>query len=311
MKMTLDKFNSLISLARYFSSEKRCRDFITEQRWGKNVVCPFCNGRQIYRCKNGDNQFKCASCNKRFSCLVGTIFHKTKIPLQKWFMAIYLISSHKKGISSHQLSRDLNITQKTAWYMLHKVRMSFCQNDIPLLSGDVEIDEMYFGGRDSNKHEMKKVQEAYRAVRKPPIFGMVQRFGNARALVVNDTRSSTLLPIIMQYCAVNTVIFTDELKSYQPLSRRGFRHHVIRHGQKEYSRKGVTTNTIEGFWGHFKRMVFGTYHSVSKEYLQSYIDEAVYKYNTRKMGSGERFTIMFGKFMETVSYNDVKARRHS
>lgn len=133
MKLQLAHFNSLISLVTYFNNDKRCRDFITEQRWGGDVVCPFCGCTHTYVCSNGDNQFKCADCKKRFSCLVGTICHNTKLPLQKWFMAMYLISSHKKGISSHQLSRDIDVTQKTAWFILHKVRTLFAQYDTPAL----------------------------------------------------------------------------------------------------------------------------------------------------------------------------------
>ena len=158
MELRLEHFDSLISLVNHFNNDKRCRDFITEQRWGKVVVCPFCGSVHIYKCSNGDNQFKCGDCHKRFSCLVGTIFENTKLPLQKWFMAMYLISSHKKGISSHQLGRDIHVTQKTAWFILHKVRTLFAQYDTPALEGEIELDEMYLGGRETNKHESKKVE---------------------------------------------------------------------------------------------------------------------------------------------------------
>ena len=159
MKLELQHFNSLISLANHFNSDKRCRDFITEQRWHGEVSCPFCGCKHVYTCSNGDNQFKCAECHKRFSCLVGTIFQNTKLPLQKWFMAMYLISSHKKGISSHQLARDLDTCQKTAWFILHKVRTLFTQNDSIALDGEVELDEMYLGGRETNKHDSKKTEK--------------------------------------------------------------------------------------------------------------------------------------------------------
>ena len=155
MKLHLNHFNSLISLVNHFNSEKRCRDFITEQRWNGNVVCPLCGCTHTYVCSNGDNQFKCAKCKRRFSCLVGTIFHNTKLSLQKWFMAMYLISSHKKGISSHQLARDLDVTQKTAWFILHKLRSLFAKYDTPSLEGEIELDEMYLGGRETNKHECR------------------------------------------------------------------------------------------------------------------------------------------------------------
>ena len=221
MRLALEHFNSLISLVNHFNNDKRCRDFITEQRWGKVVVCPHCGCTHVYVCGNGDNQFKCAECHKRFSCLVGTIFENTKLPLQKWFMAMYLISSHKKGISSHQLARDIEVTQKTAWYILHKVRTLFNQYDDTALEGEVEVDEMYLGGRETNKHESKKTEKTQgRSTKtKTPIFGMVARKGEARAIVVSNTKAATLVPIIKQFVADNTYIFTDELSSYAGLAK--------------------------------------------------------------------------------------------
>lgn len=309
MKLELQHFNSLISLANHFNSDKRCRDFITEQRWGKVVVCPFCGSVHIYTCSNGDNQFKCGACHKRFSCLVGTIFQNTKLPLQKWFMAMYLISSHKKGVSSHQLARDLDVTQKTAWFILHKVRTLFAQYDNPALEGEIEMDEMYLGGRETNKHECKKTEKTQgRSTKtKTPIFGMVERKGICRALKVDNTQAATLMPIIKQFCADSAHFFTDELNSYSCLDKEGYKHSVIQHGIKEYSKGGITTNSIEGFWGHFKRMVFGTYHFVSKGYLQPYIDEAVYRYNTRKAFESERFSDMFRMSIGVCDYAMVRA----
>ena len=152
MKLELAHFGSLISLVNHFNSESRCRDFISEQRWHGTVVCPFCGCTHTYVCGNGDNQFKCSHCRKRFSCLVGTIFQNTKLPLQKWFMAMYLISSHKKGISSHQLSRDIDVCQKTAWFVLQKSRTLFAQYDTIVLDGEIELDEMYLGDREGNEH---------------------------------------------------------------------------------------------------------------------------------------------------------------
>ena len=308
MRLELEHFNSIIALANHFNSEKRCRDFITEQRWHKVVVCPFCGSIHVYTCSNGDNQFKCGDCHKRFSCLVGTIFQNTKLSLQKWFMAMYLISSHKKGISSHQLGRDLHITQKTAWFILHKVRTLFAQYDTPALEGEIELDEMYLGGRETNKHESKKTEGTQgRSIKtKTPIFGMVQRDGKACAMKVENTRAETLLPIIKQFCVEHSMLFTDELSSYGMIGSAGYQHAIIRHGMKEYCRGNLTTNRIEGFWAHFKRMVFGMYHYVSREYLQRYIDEAIYRYNTRNNSESWRFADMFRKGIRVCSYEDVR-----
>ena len=310
MKLELAHFGSLISLVNHFNSERRCRDFITEQRWHGTVTCPFCGCTHTYVCGSGDNQFKCSHCHRRFSCLVGTIFQNTKLPLQKWFMAMYLISSHKKGISSHQLSRDLDVCQKTAWFILQKVRTLFTQYDTPALDGEIEMDEMYLGGRETNKHESKKTANTQgRSTKtKTPIFGMVERKGVARALKVENTRADTLLPIIKQFCSENAQFFTDELSSYSCLDKEGLKRGVIRHGEKEYSRGNISTNTIEGFWAHFKRIVFGTYHFVSPAYLQRYIDEAVFRYNTRNAGEDKRLADMLGKAISVVRYEDIKMK---
>lgn len=306
--INFDHFNNIFELTAYFDSEAKCRKALFESRWNKkDVICPFCGQ---HNCSTRtDGRFHCNNCKKNFSVTVGTIFENTKIPLRKWFLAMYLISSHKKGISSCQLARDINVTQKTAWFILHKVRTLFRQYDTPALSGEIELDEMYLGGRETNKHESKKTPNTQgRSTKtKTPIFGMVQRDGNVHALKVKDTRAETLMPIIKQFCEENSHFFTDELCSYTCLDREGMKHDVIQHGIKQYVKGGITTNSIEGFWGHFKRMVFGTYHFVSKKYLQRYIDEAVYRYNTRKSSESARFGFMFKKAIGCVSYEDVKS----
>lgn len=173
-------------------------------------------------------------------------------------MAMYLISSHKKGISSHQLSRDLDVTQKTAWFILHKVRTLFAQYDTPALEGEIELDEIYLGGRETNKHQSKKTEgtQGRSTKTKTPIFGMVQRDGLVHALKVTDTKASTLMPIIKQFCKENAHFFTDELTSYSSLDKEGMKHSVIEHGKKEFSMDGITTNSIEGFWGTFQAYGF-------------------------------------------------------
>ena len=324
MKLELQHFNSLISLANHFNSDKRCRDFITEQRWHGEVSCPFCGCKHVYTCSNGDNQFKCAECHKRFSCLVGTIFQNTKLPLQKWFMAMYLISSHKKGISSHQLARDLDTCQKTAWFILHKVRTLFTQNDSIALDGEVELDEMYLGGRETNKHDSKKTEKTQgRSTKtKTPIFGMTmvwktedvdKETGEVRekthtyeiAKKVVDTKAATLIPIIEHFVAEGSTVVTDELSAYKGLGKK-YNHIFVRHGEREFTVGSYSTNGIEGFWGHFKRVIFGTYHFVSKAYLERYIDEAVFRFNTKEMSESARFAHMFKKSIGKRSYEDVK-----
>ena len=301
------KFNSIFELTTYFNSEDKCKKAIFESRWAKDdVICPFCG--EHHCTKRTDGRFHCKKCGSNFSVLVGTIFENTKISLRKWFIAMYLISCHKKGISSVQLATDTHVTQKTAWYILHKVRTLYKQYDTPALDGEVEVDEMYLGGRETNKHESKKTEKTQgRSTKtKTPIFGMASRSGEVRAIKVENTQASTLIPIIKQFVAENSRIFTDEMSAYNGLAKEGYIHDIIHHGIKEYAKGDVTTNSIEGFWGHFKRMVFGTYHFVSKAYLERYIDEAVYRYNTRRKSGSQRFADMFGKAMGTCYYADVK-----
>lgn len=301
------RFNSIFELTEFFSTEDRCKRAIRDSRWEKgDVVCPYCGGHHCV--ERQDGRYRCHKCGKNFSVTVGTIFENTKISLRKWFIAMYLISSHKKGVSSCQLSRDIHVTQKTAWFILHKVRTLYGQYDTPALDGEVEMDEMYLGGRETNKHESKRIEgtQGRSTKTKTPIFGMVEREGRVRALKVENTQAKTLMPIIKQFVAEHSVVFTDEHAGYGPLANEGYIHGVIRHGMGEYSKDGISTNAIEGFWAHFKRCIFGTYHFVSRAYLQRYIDEAVYRYNTRKQTESQRFGYMFQAAIRNCSYQDVK-----
>jgi transposase-like protein len=192
-------------------------------------------------------------------------------------MAMYLSSCHKKGISSVQLAIDIKVSQKTAWNILQKIRILFKQDDSVALEGEVECDGMYLGGRETNKHESKRTANTQgRSIKtKTLIFGMVERMGNVRAMKVSDTKHSTLQMLIGQFVAEGSRLYTDEYQAYNGLGEN-YQHSVVQHGAKQFVKGNSSTNTIEGFWAHFKRMVFGTYHSISVKYLQRYIDEAVY-----------------------------------
>lgn len=310
------KFNSVISITSYFTSGDKCKQAIIESRWGvgkeQDIVCPYCGKHHCKMSKNG--RFHCTGCNKNFSCLVGTIFENTKLPLIKWFLAMYFISSHKKGISSYQLARNIEVTQNTAWYMLQKVRLLYPQSDADAFDGTVECDEVYIGGKEKWKHKsMRTPRTQGRSTKtKTPVFGMMERstFENEKgelenvtyvhALVVENTNRATLQPIIQQFVVDGSRVITDELSAYNGLAELGYTHAVVAHGAEEYANGDVFTNSIEGFWSHFRRMIVGCYHDVSDEYLQHYIDEAVYRWNTRKMSESARFTHMFDKSIGLV-----------
>ena len=309
MHINFTQFDSLIQLADFFSSEEICKKAIAQERWGDGAaVCPYCGSTHTHICKDG--RYICKDCQNKFSVLVGTIFENTKISLRKWFMAMYLISSHKKGVSSCQLARDINVTQKTAWFILHKVRGLYGQNDSTVLSNEVEMDEMYLGGRETNKHESKKVEgtQGRSTKTKTPIFGMLERDGKVVAMKVEDTKGATLMPIVSQFVEEGATTYTDEASIYNKLAENGYDHLFVNHGKREYVRANdIHTNSIEGFWGHFKRVVFSTYHYVSKDYLQRYIDEQLYRWNTRDEKASYRFEDMFNKAVKHFDYNDVLA----
>lgn len=301
------KFDSLVQVMEYFSTEDCCKRVLEESRWGGDVICPYCGQ---HHCKRGyRGRFVCPHCKNKFSCTVGTIFENTKVSLRKWFIAIYLISYHKKGISSCQLARDIKVTQKTAWYMLQKIRCLYWQGDHPL-SGDIECDEVYIGGKEAFKHRSKRSAKNYgRSLKKKtPVFGIMRRDTRTiYATVVTSTDRATLLPIITRMVDPSSHIYTDELSAYTPLTDLGYDHHIIKHGKEQYVKGHCYTNTIEGFWSHFKRMILGTYHRLSKEHLQRYVDESVFRWNHRNATSGRIFKILMGRSLKIVPYAAIRS----
>ena len=231
----LRKFNNIISLTSYFNTQNKCKQAIIESRWSDgNIICPRCG--QQHCTERTDGRFHCKACKQNFSCLVGTIFENTKLPLIKWFVAMYLISSHKKGISSHQLSRDINVTQSSAWYILHKIRSLYPQNDSEVFKGTVECDEVYIGGKEKWKHKsMRTPNTQGRSTKtKTPVFGMVERsfiindngelenISYVHAFFVDKTNKETLQPIIQQFVLEGSRVITDELNAYKGLSKLGY-----------------------------------------------------------------------------------------
>ena len=248
-------------------------------RWNGNVISPFDSTSKVYKCAK--NKYKCKNTGKYFNVKTKTIFEDTKIKLLKWFMALYVFSSHKKGISSHQLAKDIGVTQKTAWFMLHRLRYAFDHpNFKKMLENEVEVDETYLGGDNKNKHTGKKVKgtQGRSTKDKSAIFGMIERGGNVIAKQVDDVSTDTLQNLIYDNVKTNSTISTDEWKSYIGLNLN-YKHLTVNHGAKEYVNMMAHTNNIECFWSHLKRGVDGIYHWVSKKHLQSYIDEFSLRFN--------------------------------
>jgi transposase-like protein len=285
----LPEFKSIFDLIKAFPTEQSCIDHLEKLSWNGNPVSPFNAESKVYKCAG--NKYKCKITGKYFNVRTNTIFDNTKIPLQKWFLALYVFSSHKKGISSHQLAKDISVTQKSAWFLLHRLRYAFDHPNFKKTVGNVvEIDECGIGGQSYYKHANKKTKNVEGATisNKTSVIGLKERGGNVIAKVVADRTKETLLPIVYECVDKDSVLMTDELVSYQSLGNH-FEHYTVNHSAKEYVNEMAHTNGIENFWSHLKRGIDGIYHSISVEHLQSYIDEFTLRFNTRKFGTQMRF----------------------
>ena len=309
--MFTSTYNSLVDLILEFPNDEACRKHLEHIRWGDTPACAHCgSAEKIYTLKDG--RYKCAACRRKFTVLVGTIFESTKIPLQKWFLAIWICTSHKKGISSHQLAKDIGITQKSAWHMLHRIRemLRETEPELELIEGDVECDETFIGGKDGWKHKDKKIPNSRgRSTKaKTPVFGMVERGGKTRFRVVEDTKSETLQAEILPNIKPDSTVHSDEWIGYRGLGAI-YDHEVIEHGAGEYVRyekeKTVHTNTIENRWSHFRRTITGTYHHVSPKHLQRYADESAFRLSTFKLGEGERFDLSLAGLEGRLTYDKL------
>jgi transposase-like protein len=299
------EFKNYVELMEYYQDENVCKTLLEQQRWGDKPVCPHCShSDKIYRTNRG---YKCSSCLKKFTVTVGTVFENSKIKLRYWFAAIYICSSHKKGISSHQLARDLGVTQKTAWFILHRVRKMLEENEPELLEGTIEIDETYVGGNEKNKHKQGKTGSVGRGIDKTPVIGMIQRGGKVRVSSVKNVQGRTLTDKVFKNVAIGSTVVTDQFRSYYMLRSR-YSHESVNHSKDEFIRGSVHTNSIEGFFSHFKRTIYGTYHSISPKHLDAYCHESAFRYNTRKFSEQERFIEALKQCNGALSYKTLVAK---
>ena len=292
-------FNSILELIQAFPDQQTCIDHLEQLRWNGNVVSPFDPTSKVYDCKG--NKYKCKNTGKYFNVKTNTIFDNTKMPLQKWFLAIWLVTSHKKGISSLQLGRDLNITQKSAWFMLGRIRQCFgIDND--QLENEVEADETFVGGKNKNRHANKKFKGT--SDDKTPVLGMVERGGKLSAKAIENTTRETLSREIINTVKEGTKLYTDEYASYKSLQRI-YDHSFVKHSRRQYVKGNVHTNTIESFWAILKRGIFGIYHFTSKKHLQLYVDEFVFRYNSRHTTEAIRFNSLLTNLENRITYKEL------
>ncbi|MFC1659600.1 IS1595 family transposase [Pseudomonadota bacterium] len=279
-------FNTILELLQVFHNEQICIEHLEEIRWGGNVISPFDKDSKVYNCKG--NKYRCKNTGRYFNAKTNTLFDNTKVKLQKWFLTIWIVTSHKKGISSCQLAKDIGVTQKTAWFMLQRIRKCFNIDDDNQMKGIVEVDEAYFGGKEANRHMKDRVKGVKE---KTVVFGMVEREAKrVKSFRVNDTKAETLYPQIAHNIERGSCIITDEAKQYKRLNVN-YRHGKVNHSQGKYAFDGIHTNTIEGFWSQVKRGINGIYHWASTKHIDKYLNEYGFRYNTRFCNEGERFNL--------------------
>lgn len=305
---SMKQFRSLNELLNHFYDERVCRDYLVQQRWNGKPVCVHCGHDEKVWTIDGGKRFKCPACNKKFSVTVGTVFEHIRIPLNKAFAAVYLATAHKKGISSCQLARDLGITQKSAWFALHRIREMLKEKSPAMLEGPVQADETFVGGKNKNRHADKKIENSQgRSVKdKTPVFGLVCN-GQVNTSVIPDTKGKTLKPIIKQMVKEGAIVITDEWNGYSGLDKK-FQHEVLKHNENQFVKNGFHTNSIEGFWSLMKRGIYGIYHSVSAKHLQRYSDEFAYRYNTRGINDRDRFSHTLTRLDGSLTYKKLIAK---
>jgi transposase-like protein len=304
--------NNLPELIKKFSDEQVCRNFLVQQRWNGSPECPYCGSGKWYSIEGG-KRFKCGNseCYKKYSVTVGTVFHASNIPLSTWFPAMYIITAHKKGISSIQLAKDLGVTQKTAWFMLHRIRESLKDKDSNLLKGTIEVDETYSGRKfgsefkgyteeEVNKMKLEHPQQ-FALKSKGVVMALKERGGKIRVKVHSELDGITAKQYIKDNVEPGSNVYTDQSSLYRT-GLEEYNREAVRHTKPnpEFARGDVHVNNVESFWATFKRGKYGIYHWFSFKHLQAYCNEYAYRANSKHLKDGERFELSLshieGKF---------------
>jgi transposase-like protein len=282
------KPSNLLEAIRYFADLDVATAFVADLRWPDGPVCPKCGGRE-HSFLTTRRIWKCKTCKRQFSVKVGTIFEDSALGLDKWLPAVWLVANSKNGISSHELARALGTTQKSAWFMLHRIREAMRRGSVEKFAGEVEIDETYVGGKAVKMNARQRARRKGKAV----VVGAIERGGEVRASVVPDTTHDVLRDHVAASVERGSTVYTDSHKAYDALWEYGFQHSAINH-MVRYVDGDSHTNTIENFWSVLKRAIYGTYVSVDPVHLSRYLDERTLAYNLRKLTDYDRFAAVLG-----------------
>jgi transposase-like protein len=284
----------------YFADMDKCIDYLAARRWPKGVTCPICGSDRVSAFNPKRRTWACSIHHpkREFSVKVGTIFEDSAIGLDKWLTAIWMLANCKNGISSYEIGRDLKVTQKTAWSMLHRIRLALQNNDSSKLGGEVEVDETFIGGKARNMHLKKRERRITGTGGKDKtiVFGALERGGKVKTVVIDNRRKRGIHSQIKTHVEAGSALYSDALKSYNDLTQ-DYAHRVIDHAEK-YVDGRVHTNGLENFWSLLKRGIAGTYISVEPFHLFRYLDEQVFRYNNRNgVSDADRFNLALSRIV--------------
>jgi transposase-like protein len=263
-----------------FTDEAAAVAHMEADRWPNGAFCPLCGADNVTKMAHGKQagMFQCNGCKDKFTIRTGTIFERSHIPLHKWLYAMYLLVTARKGISSLQLSKEIGVTQKSAWFMLHRLREA-CGDDLPALRGIIEVDETYIGGKETAKHQEKKLLAGRGSVGKTGVVGLRERGGNTVAKPFASPDKATLHGAILDHVEIGSMIHTDDAPVYSGLDGLLYRHKSVNHSAGDYVKDGVTTNSIDSVWALLKRGLYGVYHHASPKHLGRYVNEFTFRMN--------------------------------
>jgi len=300
--------SGLMEAIRYFSDPMVCLEFVSKAKWPDGPECPRCQGKKLSFLRTR-LMWTCLGCRKQFSVKIGTIFEDSPIPLDKWICAMWMLANCKNGVSSYEIANDLKVTQKTAWFMLQRIRHAMHTGSINKMTGEIEADETFVGGKARNMHMRKRIEKIHgRGPHgKTVVFGLLDRkTGKARTCVVDGRKKHHLHAEVTANVEPGSMLYTDALKSYEGL--RDYQHKVIDHAEA-YVDGAVHTNKMENFWSLLKRAIKGTYVSVEPFHLFRYLDEQTMRYNERKLTDAERFALVLGSITgKRLTWNQLTSQ---